>query len=397
MVGWVDYVFAAAMFRCRVWGLDSRQTSLSQLYDQNSESYYSERDPLFERANRCQVNSAWSPNDSSIFTLPPELFGCYNEPSSPVLNGSQVLMYIPTGQAGQHIFTIQGGASGQITLASAPDNTAQEIVYDIVIQSNPPSLEKVTFSQLPPGPVIGPSTDFVIDTPTTMVQTSPTAPPACMRFDVTMYIPRNLRQLTVNVSTPVQINFSPQAHVELDNLSISITSTHPKCRIDSSGSLQAAFLDIEMDTGLIQGPISIGESTKITNWNGEIELDTIPNAPRDLLNPSTALLQTTSYGKVTIRYLRNFAYRRRPIQSWHTMGIQDTSIGSFDYGCSGFNGLLFSNSTNYNITNASYWPQKEGPSGNASWPIIIGNRTGGDEIYIVSGSDSIVLPDIPFI
>lgn len=340
------------------------------------------------------MNTEWSPDDSSIYTLPPELFGCYSPPSTPILNGTQGLFSVPPGQVGQHTFTIQGGASGHLTLASAPDPNTQAITYDIVIQSNPPSLAQVSFSQPNPGPATTPSTDFLIDTPINMIQTSLTEPPACMRFDITMYIPRNLQQLTVNISTPVQITFSPQGHVELDNLSILITSSHPKCQIDSSDSLQAKSLSIEMNTGLIQGYISIGDSSKITNWNGQILLDTIPNAALDFSNPSTAQLETTCYGKVEIRYLWNRAYRKRPIDSSHTMGIQDTSTGTFDYGDSGFNGLLYLNSTDYNITNGDFWEETPpGTLGNATWPTVIGSRTGEDNIFIRAGSGSIILPD----
>ena len=340
--------------------------------------------------------------ESSIYTSPPELFGCFSDPSNSELNVSNVLTLVPPGQAGQHTFTIRGGASGQLTLASSPDPNAFAITYDIVIQSNPPFPNKVSFNPpppppgpvVPPEPVSSPSTDFSIDTPTAMDQHSPKDPPACMRFDITMYIPRSLRQLTVNVSTPVQIIFSPQAHIELDSLSIIITKPHPDSRIDSSESVQARFISIEMETGLIQGLLSLGESSKITNWYGEIRLDTIPNVPMDFSSPSKALLEKTSYGKVEIHYLRNKAYRRRPIESWHTMGTGNRSTGRFDYGCSGFNGVLYSNSSEYNITNPSLWKPKrlETVEGSA-WPIMFGNRTGEDKVFIRSGSGSIVLPD----
>ena len=333
--------------------------------------------------------------ESSIYTSPPELFGCFTDLSNSELNVSNVLTRVPPGQAGQHTFTIRGGASGQLTLASSPDPDAFAITYDIDIQSNPPFPNKVSFNPPPsPGPALPPSTDFSIDTPTTMVQHSPKDPPACMRFEITMYIPRSLRQLTVNVSTPVQIIFSPQAHIELDSLSIIIANPHPNSRIDSSESVQARFISIEMETGLIQGLLSLGETSKITNWDGEIRLDTIPNVPMDFSSPSKALLQTTSYGKVEIHYLRNKAYRRRPIESWHTMGTGNRSTGRFDYGCSGFNGVMYSNSSEYNISNPSLWKSKrlDAVEGSA-WPIMFGNRTGEDKIFISSGSGSIVLPD----
>jgi len=338
------------------------------------------------------MNSEWSPKDSSFYTDPPELFDCLNEPSTSVLNVSCVLIPLPSGNSGQHTFTIQGGASGHLTLASSPDPNTPVITYDIAIQSSSSSLKKVSFYQPPPGPVS--STDFLIDTPITMDQHGPTDPPTCIRFDITMYIPRSLRQLTVDVSTPIQITFSPQAHIELDSLSISIKNPHPRSRIDSSESMQARSLSVEMDTGLIHGLLSIGESSKITNLNGQIQLDTIPNAPMDIFSPSTAHLETTCFGDVDIRYLRNKAYRQRPIESWHTMGSQNKSTGRFDYGCSGFNGLLYSNSTKYNLTNPGTWKTKKlDANGEDPWPIMIGNRTGEDKIYIRSGSGSIILPD----
>jgi len=149
-----------------------------------------------------------------------------------------------------------------------------------------------------------------------------------------------------------------------------------------------------MDTGSINGVLSLGESSKITNLNGQIQLDTIPNAPMDIFSPSTALLETTCFGDVKIRYLRNKAYRKRLIESWHTMGAQNKSTGRFDYGCSGFNGLLYSNSTNYNITDPGTWKTKKlNTNEEDPWPIKIGNQTGEDKIYIRSGSGSIVLPD----
>lgn len=338
------------------------------------------------------MNSEWSPDGPSVYTFPVERFGCCQEPSN-ATNNSRLLVVVPSGQATDHTFVVQGGSSGHVTLASSPDPSDTSITYDIFIEGNPESISK--FGPVNPG--LGPiATDFVINTPTDLNPPGSDGPPSCMRFDITMYIPSNLKRLAVNVSTPVQITFSPQGHVALDQVSINVSSTHPNCRIDCSESLQARNLTVEMNGGIIHGAISIGDYAQIINWNGQIQLDTIPNVSSDLSKPSTATLSTTTAnGKVDIRYLRNQAHRKRRIESYHTMGTKVTSVGRFDYGCSGFNGQLFANTTSYNVTDMSLWGPPGPPGRPPNTRAVLGNQTGDDAIYVKAGTGSVILPGRP--
>ena len=334
------------------------------------------------------MNSEWAVGDMNMFTLPPEQFGCDLGPDAAgtIINGSRITFTMPTGSSYDHTFVIRGGASGHLTIASSPDRSARSIVYDLVIQGDPASLDDVVFDKPDPDSVAR-STTFTIDT--MVPPPRPTDMTPCMRFDITMYVPESLNKLTINITTPIQLTFSSQAHVELDSLVIGLTSRHPKSRIDVSESLHAKVMCIDMYTGLIHGVISIGNSLQISNRNGQIQIDAVPNVV-DIINPPTALFTTTTTeGKVDIRYLRNTGYRKRTIESNHTMG---TSCGSFDYDRSGFDGLLFLNSTKYNITNLR---SKQQQPGRDSWAFVLGNRTGQDRIYITSGTGSIILPDHP--
>ena len=340
------------------------------------------------------MNSEWEAGDTNMFTLPPEQFGCYPDVAGTIRNST---FRMPTGSSNDHTFIFRGGASGHLTIASSPIRSATSIVYDLVIQGDPASLDAVVFDGPEPDSVAKSPTTFTIDTRFPMAPPpSPTGVPSCMRFDITMYVPESLNKLTINITTPIQLTFSSQAHIELDSLVIGLTNNHPKSRVDVSESLHAKVMYIDMNAGLIHGVISIGNSLEITNWNGQIQIDAVPNVV-DIINPPTALLTTTTTaGKVNIRYLRNTAYRKRTIESHHTMGNAATSCGNFDYECSGFDGVLFLNSTKYNITDVKQWRQKQPdmPHGD-SWAFVLGNRTGQDRIYIKSGTGTIILPDHP--
>lgn len=284
-----------------------------------------------------------------------------------------------------------------MTLASSPDPSDTSVTYDFFIEGNPELLSKFRSINPSNGPITTPQTNFVINTPA-FNNPGSNGSPSCMRFDITVYIPSNLKKLVVNISTPVQITISPQGHVALDEVSISLSNAHPNCRIEASESLQARRLTVEMSRGIIEGAISIGDYAEITNWSGQIKLDTIPNASFNLSSPSTArLLTTTTNGGVEIRYFWNRAHRKRRIESYHTTGTA-TSVGRFNYGSSGFRGQLSVNLTSYNVTDMSWKPPGMAPNISAqnetTLPIFI-NQTGDDRIYINAGTGSVILPAHP--
>lgn len=215
----------------------------------------------------------------------------------------------------------------------------------------------------------------------------------CLRYDITIYVPRTLQTLALNISTPTQITFSPQGHVELEHLSVILTSTHPRTKIDASEALHARQMELAILSGKLDGAVSIGDSVSLKTRRGQITLDVIPNAPTDMAHPPTATLMTeTHFGSVSLSYLRNAAYRPRPIESYHVFNSTTTN-SKLDYSASGFDGLLYSNTTSYNVSNQLMQPLSPwAVTGEGKWTTGWGNKTGKDRIFITSGKGQVFLP-----
>ncbi|KAF9527356.1 hypothetical protein CPB83DRAFT_856412 [Crepidotus variabilis] len=378
------------------------------------------------------MSSEWSLESMNIYNQPVEMFGCPNQPNQ---RGSNFLFFVPYGKQAAHTFAIEGGgAVGQVTLTSSPDPTAEEIAYDIVVTG---SASGISFNTPPAGQVTDSSTTFIVATPATPMSMSPpppfasgmppppphsfTPPPPgfspmpspplgspmplpplgsqsqpmpCLRYDVTMYIPRTLKTLSLNISTPTQITFSPQGHIELDSLIINLSSLHPRTRIEASESLHATNMELSINGGIVHGSLSIGDSSTVTSIFGQIMLNVIPDSSTpDLTHPGTAKLNTTTQrGQVTVMYLRNQAYRKRKIESYHNFRTP-IGFGRFDYSSSSFAGQLYSNTSHYNVSNAAFeglTPTKL--DGQDGWTTAWGNKTGDDRIYITSGMGQVLLP-----
>ncbi|KAJ3505041.1 hypothetical protein NLJ89_g7620 [Agrocybe chaxingu] len=141
------------------------------------------------------------------------------------------------------------------------------------------------------------------------------------------------------------MKFSPQSHIDLDNLHITLTSLHEKTELLAHESLQAGNMSVDTANARILGAFSIDDELRIVNDQGETNLDVIPNTSSDLANPRPVILSTTTgTGSVSITYLRNQAYRKRTIQSTHI--VQGKSCeGFFDYRQSTLVGLVSANTS----------------------------------------------------
>ncbi|KAJ3505040.1 hypothetical protein NLJ89_g7621 [Agrocybe chaxingu] len=61
------------------------------------------------------------PQLTNLYGMPYEQFGCYESEAEVIFNGSQSLYFVPVGNKAEHALTLTGGATGVLTLASAPD------------------------------------------------------------------------------------------------------------------------------------------------------------------------------------------------------------------------------------------------------------------------------------
>ncbi|CAA7261847.1 unnamed protein product [Cyclocybe aegerita] len=338
------------------------------------------------------------PQLTNLYGMPYEQFGCYESTAEVIFNGSQTLYFVPVGNKAEHALTLTGGATGVLTIASAPDLAdPQEIIYDVFIRGDRSLLDDIVLEYPPRGPTTIRCTEFIIDTPDLVDPAGVTNLSPCMYYEITMYIPRGLRKIDIHIDTPVQMKFSPQSHIDLDNLHITLTSLHEKTELIAHESLQAGNMSIDTANARILGAFSIDDELRIVNDQGETNLDVIPNTSTDLENPLPAILSTTTgTGSVSITYLRNQAYRKRTIRSTHI--VQGKSCeGFFDYRQSTLVGLVSANMSELlkgGRTLSSQPANLEGEDASHTWTHFAGDVNGADRVVIQSQSSTgkLILP-----
>jgi len=335
------------------------------------------------------------PQFMNTYSYPPEFIGC--DSSEGIYNGSRILVSVPHGKNGGHSVSITGVGTGILTLTSSPEPNAQEVVYDMLVKGDNDSLDDISFDYPPSGSAPDSSTKFTMCTPSRLAPPTPTDADSCLYYEITMYIPRGVKSLSIVIDTPIQVRFSPQGHIQLDELYLSLTHRGDVVKVDAHESIRASNMTIETQNGFVNGAISVGNAAQVINLSGFTRLNVIPNASPNLANPTPAIFSThTNTGKVSISYLWNAAYRKRRIDSYH-MTASPSSFGDFDYSASGFDGLVLTDSAGYNLTDArtqkpKFYEVSSAEAEGIIWTRSAGNKKGLDRVYIQSGTGKVCIP-----
>ncbi|KAF8160657.1 hypothetical protein B0H34DRAFT_697553 [Crassisporium funariophilum] len=342
-------------------------------------------------------------DSSSIYGEPDEHpFHCKYTES--IYRGAQFAVAKPVTTIFDHQFSVRGIATGIITLASAPDASATEIVYDILIRGDKVDLDKITIVNTEQ---VGSRAYFNITTPSSLdsrpdVVTVADIPSVCMHYDITIYVPRPLKCLRLDLNTPAQIRFSPEAHINLDTLDLNLNRAHPNNLIFAHESVKATNLTLSIGFGTVKGSVSIMARTTISNSAGVSEINVIPAATASSLTSNTdpAILETyTDTGIMKIHYLRNPAYRKRRIISTHFSSNHET-FTALDYIDSTFKGLLHVDDpsqffTSVNLLSLQDQPDYPRNDDELRWTHFANtnnSREGADRMTVRSGSGQLLLP-----
>lgn len=245
--------------------------------------------------------------------------GCLSAPY--IYKSSKISFTVPIGAGNSdHTVDIRGGAVGTFTMAEGdPDSSG--VQFELTIRTDDESL----LDQV--------SVDYPISEESAVINSrlSITMPyiesdaQSCMRFDLTMYVPPTLRKLQVAAQATTQVQYDPESHIALDELSVILHATDINNMILPHAGFRATNTALEVYRGWIVGEASIANSTAITTTRGDgvanVRILPAPPAPNDdiSLPPATAYLQTlTGAGRTDIVYVNNKAYPHRPISSSHT-------------------------------------------------------------------------------
>ena len=303
--------------------------------------------------------------------------GCMDAPY--IYNGSQVTSVIPVRKTGQdHAFDVHGPSVGTITIYDGAAD-ATEVKYETTIRTdNEEMLQNVMFK---PEDY---NDDGTIHRSRLFIETVIDAD-HCMRFDVNVYIPPNLKKFHIGshaASTHVQ--FAPGARIaNAEKLFITLYSVSEKNIIRPSPEVVAKGQTYEIYNGYVVGEASVdGELEVSTQRGGGIaNVKITPTLPDDPEHPSKALiLTTTGAGRSDFEIISQKAFQRQ-IEAMHT-STKNADL-YLTYRQASINGKIKLEAKSYTVTGANKFASPEKDK-QGEWTHYIGDKDGGDHISINS-------------
>lgn len=312
--------------------------------------------------------------------------GCLNAPY--IYNSSEVHLSIPLAtRSSSSSIDIRGGSVGVITIADG-DADATEIKYEITIRATQEDLlSKINFVY-PDANADGSITRsrLILDTPS-LPQADETQ---CMRYDVKMYLPPNLKKMHVQAHAVAHAQFAPgtRGGASMEQLKVTLYALNQNNLLVPSADVAVKNLQLEVYRGWLVGEAQIVDNLSIETqrWDAVANVKIAPAPPADHAHPTKAMLQTaTGAGRADFVYLGSKAFIR-PIQALHTSSRNADMY--LTYRGSGFNGKIGMDSKSFTITGAQRFKpsmmRRDDDSTPSQWTHFYGDPDGGDEITVNS-------------
>lgn len=307
--------------------------------------------------------------------------GCVDAPY--VYNDTEVTVFAPIGtRHHDHSFDVRGNGVGTVTIADG-DPDSKEVKYEFSIRANKDMLDDVRFvyPNIDDNKIVT-NSRFIIETSRIPGVDST----YCMRFDVTLYVPPNLKNLAVRSHANTHVQFAPGARINVDELIVTLFTSDTINVIVPSPNVTAKRVSLEVYRGWIVGEASIVEETVITTQRGDgvANVKVYPAAPADPENPTTASFRTTTgAGRSDFTYIGRKTVKR-PIDNTH-ISSRNADV-YLSYRQSEFSGKIELSSKSYTMTGAQSL-QSNGTADDENkpkWTHFVGDKDGGDQIYVNS-------------
>ncbi|KAI0690901.1 hypothetical protein BC835DRAFT_1280069 [Cytidiella melzeri] len=184
-----------------------------------------------------------------------------------VFNPYQKTYYIPFNLSqASHSVQLRGDAFGTFVVTNGAKD-ATDIEYDFVLRSSDESmLQSVVFNyptrdEVDDGSA---SSHVLLETPPNILDQS-----SCMRFDIFLRVPPQLKELSIQTSSLSHIKFEPSVEIDLDKLDIAVHAPYGNNLVLPSSSVRAKNLSILIRKGYLVGDVSIVNSTSIDTTYGD--------------------------------------------------------------------------------------------------------------------------------
>jgi len=299
--------------------------------------------------------------------------GCAAAPF--VYKDTMTIFNVPIGtDRSDHALDIIGSAGGTCVIAQgAADST--EVKYEITIRTNDKALLDGISVHSPQ-----PSEDDRVENSRFILSTPyPDTPSSCMRYDMTIYVPPNLKMLSVGPHTTMQVQFDPESHIILDQLFVTLYETDVNNMILPHQNLRAEHLALEVNRGWIVGDAAIVNHTEILTQRGDGVANVRVHPDPAVLGP--AYLETvTGAGRTDIIYKSDKGYAHRPISSMH-MSSRNGDV-YLTYSDAEYNGYIDLQAKSYTARNMQSVHASQGQiPARSHWA---GDKDGGDTMLVKS-------------
>ncbi|KAJ6586817.1 hypothetical protein DFH09DRAFT_235276 [Mycena vulgaris] len=299
--------------------------------------------------------------------------GCVSAPH--VYTGALTSFNVPIGaQNADHGLDVRGGAVGTITvLEGAP--SATKLKYEVTVRTDDAAL----LDDLAVVPTADQDAD--VKESRVIISTPRFGEGKCMRYDLRVFVPPNLKKLHVAAHAIAHVQFDPESHIQLDDFFVTLFSPSMQNMILPHNNLRSHQMALEVFEGWIVGDASIGTSTKITTQRGQgvMNVRVHPTAAVNPESPEVATLRTTSgSGRTDVFYIDHDSHVHRPIYSVH-MSSKNADM-YLTYRDAQYSGLVQLDAASYTATGL----QKLAATGDGKWTHWVGDQEGKDEILINS-------------
>ncbi|KAH9944708.1 hypothetical protein B0H21DRAFT_746131 [Amylocystis lapponica] len=282
--------------------------------------------------------------------------GCAN--AQYLYNSTQTTVLVPiSAEQLEHELSIAGGAVGTVTIVQG-DPGLTEVKYELTIRTDEQSLLNDVVLAYPT------LDDMEDDTSSSrLLLTTPAVPIRsghCMRYDVTLYLPPNLRKMNLQARSAAQIKFD-------------------RDMVLPHSGVHADTLMLEMTRGWLVGNVPIVSKTTLTTQRGDAVLNVhVHPTSSGAEPPLLAELQTTTgAGRSDVFYENDKGHPHRRITSAHRSS-RNGDVYLY-YAQAEFSGLVDLSAKSYSAKNLQGGIRPGGP---LPW---VGDKEGEDRVVVNSG------------
>ncbi|OCH89004.1 hypothetical protein OBBRIDRAFT_757143 [Obba rivulosa] len=297
---------------------------------------------------------------------------CQNAPF--IYNSTTTTYMVPLGSATlDHSADFRGKAVGTIIVAQgAPDAT--ELKYEMTLRTDDQSLFSNVVVDYPSVEDVSSGMESRF-----LLSTSNWVSSACMRYDLTLYIPPNIKEMHLQTHSVSQVKFDTDSNFDLEKLSVIMFSNNENNMLLPHTGVHAGDLRLEMFGGWMVGDVAIVDKTALVTQQGGAAMNArVHPVPSSTEPPAAADLETTTgNGRSDVFYENHPGHPHRTISSVHRSSLNGDLY--LTYKNADFNGLIDLTAPSWSARGMQGSANKV--TGELPWA---GNKDGGDSIVAFS-------------